>query len=480
MRSVAPGPGHSTAYFSIDNGTTVLGTWNNHAGSDFGDWDSLGNQAGGGGTGPSGNDSFNDFSNSGVLNQITNTDLTLMHILGWTPSEADNFVLKGEMYYVQSGQVEQDPLQIMAGGTVDIADGGSVTGTITFHGEGGLLIIEGNVPPTNTIGGFKAGDTIDFSGAAVGTHPTVTLLAGNVLQIVEHGQTYDFQFDPNQDFSGQKFEVTDDGSGGTEIYIEPTTVGSPSPGSNPSSNSVNVSGPDITNGSGDINAGHVVTFTLNTNTDIVVDTTNGTPTLSLNDGEVATYSGGSGSQALTFTYTVANGDNTPALAIVGVNLNGGTVQDVNGHNADLSGAVGNLQIDTTPPSLTGVNMSGSSWVLSFSEPVVASGTPTLHLLGRPGSYDANATAALHDPTKAVFDFSSSGPAALPAPGHELTGITDLAGNAATVDLATAVHTNPVFAVLLVFTEIAAEYAAGHSQVEEAGNQQAAGLFHLLV
>jgi hypothetical protein len=34
--------------------------------------------------------------------------------------------------------------------------------------------------------------------------------------------------------------------------------------------------------------------------------------------------------------------------------------------------------------------------------------------------------------------------------------------------------------LLVFTEIAAEYAAGHSQVEEAGNQQTAGLFHLPV
>jgi hypothetical protein len=486
QRSDSPGPGHSTAYFSIDNGTTVLGVWNNHAGSDFGDWNANGNQAGGGGTGPSGNDSFNDFSDPGVLNQITNTDLTLMHVLGWTPSEPENFVLKGEMYYVQSGQVEQDPLLIMAHGTVDIADGGSVTGTITFQGEGGLLTIEGDTPLTNTIGGFKAGDTIDFSGAPIGTHPTITLLADNVLQIVEHGQTYDFQFDPSQDFSGQKFVVTDDGSGGTEIYIEPTltTVGNPSPGSSPSSNSISVTGPDITNGSGDINADHVVTFTLNMNTDIVVDTTNGTPTLSLNDGEVATYSGGSGSQALTFTYTVANGDNTPALAITGVNLNGGTVQDVNGHDADLSGAVGplqgNLQIDTTPPSLTGVNMSGSSWVLSFSEPVVASGTPTLDLLGRPGGYDANATAALHDPTKAVFDFSSSSPAALPAPGHELTGITDLAGNAATVDLATAVHTNPVFAVLLIFTEIAAEYAAGHSQVEEAGNQQAAGLFHLLV
>jgi hypothetical protein len=483
QRSDAPGPGHSTAYFSIDNGATVLGVWNNHAGSDFGDWDSIGSQAGGGGTGPSGNDSFNDFSNSGVLNQITNTDLTLMHILGWTPSEPENFVLKGELYYVPSGQVEQDPLLIMAGGTVDIADGGSVTGTITFHGEGGLLTIEGDTPPTNAIGGFKAGDTIDFSGAPIGAHPSVTLLADNVLQIVEHSHTYDFLFDPNQDFSGQNFEVVGDGSGGTEIYIEPTltTVGGPSPGSNPGSTAVVVTGPDITNGSGDINAGHVVTFTLNMNTDIVVDTTSGTPTLSFNDGEAATYSSGSGSQALTFTYTVENGDNTPALAITGVNLNGGTVQDVNGHNADLSSAVGplqgNLQIDTTPPNLTGATLSGSSWVLSFSEPVMAESASQLALLGRPATYDANATAALHDPTKVVFDFSSMNNAAPPAPGHELTGITDLAGNAPVVDLAAAIHTSPAFAIMLIFTEIAAQYEASHAPVEAA---QAGTPFHLLV
>lgn len=481
MRSTAPGPGHSTAYFSIDNGTTVLGTWNNHGGSDFGDWYS-GFGPAGGGTGPNGNDSFNDFSNSGVLNQITNNDLTLMHILGWTPSEPDNFVLKGEMYYVESGQVVHDPLLIMAGGAVDIANGGSVTGTITFHGEGDLLTIEGDAPPGNAIGGFKAGDTIDFKGAPIGAHPTVTLLAGNVLEIVEHNHTYDFQFDPSQDFSGQNFEVVGDGSGGTDIFVEPSlvTVGNPSP--SPSSNSVTVTGPDITNGSGDINAGHVVTFTLNMNTDIVVDTTNGTPTLSLNDGEVATYSGGGGSQALTFTYTVQNGDNTPALAITGVNLNGGTIQDVNGHDADLSGAAGppqgNLQIDTTPPTLTSASISGSSWVLGFSEPVTAGTAPQFVLADRQGAYDANATAALHDTTKAVFDFSAFNTVAPPSPGHELTGITDLAGNAPVVDLATAAHANPVFAVALAFSELAAEYGAAHSQVQTSEIPQSAG-FHLL-
>ncbi len=48
----------------------------------------------------------------------------------------------------------------------------------------------------------------------------------------------------------------------------------------------------------------------------------GTPTLTLNDGGTATYTGGSGTNALTFSYTVAAGQNTADLAATAVNLNG--------------------------------------------------------------------------------------------------------------------------------------------------------------
>ena len=40
----------------------------------------------------------------------------------------------------------------------------------------------------------------------------------------------------------------------------------------------------------------------------------GTPTLTLNDGGVATYTGGSGTNTLTFTYTVGAGQNIASLA----------------------------------------------------------------------------------------------------------------------------------------------------------------------
>ena len=60
-------------------------------------------------------------------------------------------------------------------------------------------------------------------------------------------------------------------------------------------------------------------MTLNLNEAVTV--AGGTPTLTLNDGGTATYSGGSGTNALTFSYTVAAGQNTPDLAVTAVNLN---------------------------------------------------------------------------------------------------------------------------------------------------------------
>ena len=59
--------------------------------------------------------------------------------------------------------------------------------------------------------------------------------------------------------------------------------------------------------------------------DEIVTVAGGTPTLTLNDGGTATYTGGSGTSALTFSYTVGAGQNTASLAATTVNLNGATV-----------------------------------------------------------------------------------------------------------------------------------------------------------
>jgi hypothetical protein len=105
--------------------------------------------------------------------------------------------------------------------------------------------------------------------------------------------------------------------------------------------------------------GDTVTLTLGFNEAVTVT---GAPALSLNDGGIATYVGGSGTSALTFRATVASTDtSTSALAITGVNLpSGASIKDASGVAANLAGAVktfSGLQVDpasstTTAPVLT--------------------------------------------------------------------------------------------------------------------------------
>ena len=100
--------------------------------------------------------------------------------------------------------------------------------------------------------------------------------------------------------------------------------------------------------SGDLDAGKTVTLTLNLSEAVTVS--GGTPTLTLNDGGTATYVSGSGTSALTFSYTVGAGQNTAALAATAVNLNAATITDGAGNaaNLSLSGLTqSGPQIDTT-------------------------------------------------------------------------------------------------------------------------------------
>ena len=134
----------------------------------------------------------------------------------------------------------------------------------------------------------------------------------------------------------------------------------------PTVSSVVASGSGIDgSGNGDLNAGHVVTLTVNMSEAVTV--AGGVPTLSLNNGATASYSGGSSSNALTFSYTVGAGEDTSDLAVTSFNLNGATVNDAAGNSANIAGAVTNppgiLQIDTTAPAAPTValaNDTGSS------------------------------------------------------------------------------------------------------------------------
>ena len=164
----------------------------------------------------------------------------------------------------------------------------------------------------------------------------------------------------------------------------------------PTVTSITTSGTGITGGKGDLDAGKVVELTVDFSEKVTVS---GHPELKLSDGGVASYTKGTGTTALTFSYTVAAGQNTPDLTVTGLRLAGGaTIKDAAGNNAVLSGAVTNpagvLQIDTKAPTVTSITTSGTGitggkgdldagkvveLTVDFSEKVTVSGHPELKL-----------------------------------------------------------------------------------------------------
>jgi uncharacterized repeat protein (TIGR02059 family) len=128
---------------------------------------------------------------------------------------------------------------------------------------------------------------------------------------------------------------------------------------------------------GSYKAGGTIAIAIDFGKAVDVDTSAGTPTLALNSGGSAVYSGGSGTSTLSFAYTVASGENSADLDVASsaaLALNGATIKGSAGGHADAAlalaapGAAGSLGsakaivIDTTPPSttLSGVTLSADT------------------------------------------------------------------------------------------------------------------------
>ncbi len=111
--------------------------------------------------------------------------------------------------------------------------------------------------------------------------------------------------------------------------------------------------------SGSAKTGQVVRITLNMREKVTVS---GTPALLLNDGGTATYASGSGTQALTFEYTVPSNQGISDLQVIGDTLPSPTaIQDLLGNAADLSAAKADLHLkvgSTTTPPATSLTLTG--------------------------------------------------------------------------------------------------------------------------
>jgi len=119
---------------------------------------------------------------------------------------------------------------------------------------------------------------------------------------------------------------------------------------------------------GTIATGKTVKIKLNMSENVTVATGAGSPTLLLNDGGTATYTSGSGTNALTFTYTVPANQGTADLQVIGIILpSANSIQDLAGNNANLSGAAADLKlkIDTVTTTASGATISGAQTLELF-------------------------------------------------------------------------------------------------------------------
>jgi hypothetical protein len=148
-------------------------------------------------------------------------------------------------------------------------------------------------------------------------------------------------------------------------------------------------------GTGVEQVGDTIALTLAFNEAVTVT---GKPTLTLNDGGIATYVGGSGTGTLTFDTAVASSNtSTSALGVTSVNLpSGASIKDASGASANLSGAVttfSGLQVDTSPVSAP--TPSGPT------DPVLSVADNTLSVTGSGGNVNLGVGVTATDNNDAV-------------------------------------------------------------------------------
>jgi len=244
-------------------------------------------------------------------------------------------------------------LQIDAGallansGTITLAQGGTLSvdtlnaasGTIAFaDGENDALTVTSQTayPVVTKIAGFVAGDTIDLAGLAW-TASTSLIQNGNTLEINNGQHIVGKLVFANLSAIFSALTVADDGNGGAAggadgIALTTTTPAPVAPAFDSATVSAATATPRI---------GASVQVALAFSAPVTVS--GGTPTLLLNNGGTAYYTGGSGTATLDFTYGVAAGQTTPALALAGsgaLQLNGASLTGPTGGMADVTGEDG--------------------------------------------------------------------------------------------------------------------------------------------
>jgi Ca2+-binding RTX toxin-like protein len=245
-------------------------------------------------------------------------------------------------------------------GKADLAVANSVSNTVSVllgNSNGGFntqsTFATGFRPFSVTIGDFNGDGNADLA-VANSSSNDVSVLLGNGNGSFNAESTFDTGFRPTSvatgDFNGDgktDLAIANSYSGNVSILLNTVVPAFSLPPN------------------GTYTTGQSLTFTVNFSEEVLVT---GVPVLPLTIGSTtrnATYSSGSGTTRLTFTYRIAAGDlDTNGITVGnGIALNGGTIKDVAGNNSVLSVPVVNsagILVDGVLPTITSFTASPST------------------------------------------------------------------------------------------------------------------------
>src|SRR5262249_47245397 len=241
--------------------------------------------------------------------------------------------------------------------------GGTDTGLTTTITSGGLtlslssaIFMKAGATTTITSGGLTKGNTLALWGTVSNVNSSVRVydgatLLGTATFSVEDPRSWGFVTAVLPDGS-HSFTVTSTDNAGNTATTSAVTA------------TIDATPPNVISVSsrvkGSVKTGEVVQITLNMSEAVTVF---GTPELLLNDGGTATYASGSGTQALTFEYTVPSNQGTSDLRVIGDILPSSTaIQDLAGNAADLSAAGADVHSNagaTTTTPTTSTTLTGT-------------------------------------------------------------------------------------------------------------------------
>ena len=168
--------GTQAGYFSADGGNTNLNNFNTNINGDWGDW-----------AASAGNDSFRAFSNSGVVNAVTQTDIREMDVLGWDQVTAlPDLTASG---LALSGTTVSYRINNVGAGPAAASTTGIYLSTDSMIDSSDLLIAAKSTPPLAVGGSDNESVLVPFPGNLVAGTYYVGTIANYDGQINESDQT---------------------------------------------------------------------------------------------------------------------------------------------------------------------------------------------------------------------------------------------------------------------------------------------------